>query len=150
MADRISKEKRSANMAAIRSRDTVPEVYFRKLLFARGLRYRKNAASVTGHPDIYLAGYRTAIFINGCYWHRHPGCRFAAAPKSNVGFWNAKFDRNVERDRRVREELRSQGIKCLIVWECTVRRMMKDKSLESEITDGVLDFIRSGGAFAEY
>ena len=79
-----SPEERSKNMSAIRSRDTKPEVYFRKLLFAQGYRYRLNAKTVPGHPDIYLKKYNTAIFVHGCFWHRHPGCKYTYMPKSRV------------------------------------------------------------------
>ena len=83
-----SAEDRSRNMAAIRSKDTKPEIFFRKLLFANGFRYRKNVNYVPGHPDLYLAKYHTAIFVHGCFWHRHKGCKYAYMPKSRQEFWN--------------------------------------------------------------
>ena len=92
MADIVSPEKRSQNMSAIRSKNTKPEVYLRKLLFAQGYRYRIADKSVPGHPDIFLRKYNTAIFVNGCFWHRHPGCKYAYTPKSRVEFWQKKFD----------------------------------------------------------
>lgn len=95
MADIVSPEKRSQNMSAIRSKNTQPEVYLRKLLFAQGYRYRIADKSVPGHPDIFLRKYNTAIFVNGCFWHRHPGCKFAYTPKSRVEFWQKKFDDNL-------------------------------------------------------
>lgn len=82
MTDIKSPEERSRNMAAIRSKDTKPEVYLRKLLFAQGYRYRKNYKKIPGHPDIYLPKYRTAIFVHGCFWHRHQGCKYAYMPKA--------------------------------------------------------------------
>ena len=105
MADIVSTEKRSQNMSAIRSKNTKPEVYLRKLLFAQGYRYRIADKSVPGHPDIFLRKYNTAIFVNGCFWHRHPGCKYAYTPKSRVEFWQKKFDDNVRRDSAVKAEL---------------------------------------------
>lgn len=124
-----SPEERSKNMAAIRSKNTKPEVYFRKLLFAQGYRYSLNSSKVPGHPDIYLRKYNTAIFVHGCFWHRHSGCQYAYMPKSRVEFWQKKFETNIKRDDVVRMELQDKGIKCLIVWECTVKKLMKDHEL---------------------
>ena len=138
MADIVSPEKRSQNMSAIRSKNTKPEVYLRKLLFAQGYRYRIAGKSVPGHPDIFLRKYNTAIFVNGCFWHRHPGCKYAYTPKSRVEFWQKKFDDNVRRDSAVKAELLEHGIKCLIVWECTIKRMQKDTIIHS-ITSVMLD-----------
>ena len=86
-----SPEERSKNMAAIRSKNTGPEMYFRKILFARGYRYSLNSDKIYGHPDIYLRKYNTAIFINGCFWHRHSGCKFAYMPKSRQDFWEKRL-----------------------------------------------------------
>lgn len=124
-----SPEERSRNMAAIRSKDTRPEIYFRKLLFAQGYRYSLNSSKIPGHPDIYLRKYNTAIFVHGCFWHRHSGCQYAYMPKSRVEFWQKKFEANVKRDYVVRTELQDKGIKRLIVWECTVKKLMKDAEL---------------------
>lgn len=132
MADTISPERRSRNMSAIKNKDTKPEVYLRRLLFHQGFRYRKNYSGVFGHPDIYLPKYKVAIFVHGCYWHRHSGCQYAYMPKSRVEFWQKKFDDNVRRDELVRETLESQGIRCLIVWECTVKKMRKDGEFEEK------------------
>ncbi len=131
-------------MSAIRSRDTKPEVYLRKLLFAEGYRYRIAEKSVPGHPDIFLRKYNTAIFVHGCFWHRHQGCQYAYNPKSRVDFWQKKFADNVKRDAAVKDELRKQNIKCLIVWECTIKRMMKTPKAESEIIKRCIDFMLSG------
>ena len=125
-----SPEERSRNMAAIRSKDTKPEIYFRKLLFAQGYRYSLNSKNIPGHPDLYLRKYNTAIFIHGCFWHRHPGCQYTYMPKSKVDFWRKKFEANVKRDHVVRLELQERGIKCLLVWECTVKRMKNQKESE--------------------
>lgn len=121
-----SPEERSKNMSAIRSGNTRPEIYFRKLLFAQGYRYSLGSEKVPGHPDIYLRKYNTAIFIHGCFWHRHPDCKYAYMPKSRVNFWQKKFEANVKRDYIVRMELSDRSVKCLIVWECTVKKMAKN------------------------
>ena len=118
-------------MSAIRSRDTKPEVYLRKLLFSRGFRYRKNDRAVFGTPDIWLPKYRAAVFVHGCFWHRHEGCRLAYTPGTRTEFWQKKLDANINRDRLVRETLEQQGIRCVIVWECTIRKMQKDTATES-------------------
>lgn len=139
-----SREDRSRNMAAIRYKDTKPEVYFRKKLFEKGYRYRKNVNYVFGHPDLYLAKYKTAVFVHGCYWHRHPGCKYAYSPKTRVDFWTNKFRRNVERDQLVLEELEKQGIRVLIVWECTIRKMMRNPEVEADILNQVCAALSNG------
>ena len=141
--DIVTSEQRSKNMAAIRSKDTKPEIYFRKLLFSRGYRYRINSKQVSGHPDIYLKKYNTAIFIHGCYWHRHEKCKYAYIPKSNEDFWNRKFYAKINRDAVVQEELKAGGIKCLIVWECTVRQMKKNEKVFDKCMKLVEDFLIS-------
>ena len=143
MADIVSPEKRSQNMSAIRSKNTKPEMYLRKLLFAQGYRYRIADKSVHGHPDIFLRKYNTAIFVNGCFWHRHPGCKFAYTPKSRVEFWQKKFDDNVRRDSAVKAELLEHGIKLLTVWECAIRRMQRDKIEEERALTKIIFFIKS-------
>ena len=112
-----SQQERSKNMAAIRSRNTSPELYLRKLLFARGYRYRVNVSNIPGHPDLYLRKYNTAVFVNGCFWHRHEGCRFAYTPKSRVEFWQKKFEANKRRDMQVRAELEE-------IWEKTKKTIL--------------------------
>ncbi|RGI73863.1 very short patch repair endonuclease, partial [Anaerobutyricum hallii] len=122
-----SAEERSKNMSAIHSKNTKPEVYLRKLLFAKGYRYGLNSKSVSGHPDIYLKKYNTAIFVHGCFWHRHERCKYAYIPKSRVEFWQKKFNANVKRDGIVRRELRDEKVKILVIWECTIKKMKKNK-----------------------
>ena len=133
MSDILSPEQRSKNMSAIHSKNTKPEVYLRKLLFAEGYRYRISENSIPGHPDIFLRKYNTAVFIHGCFWHRHEGCKYAYIPKSRLEFWQKKFDDNVRRDAAVKDELKKHGIKCLIVWECTIRQMKKEPQLRSRV-----------------
>ena len=149
MADIVSPEKRSQNMSAIRSKNTKPEMYLRKLLFAQGYRYRIADKSVPGHPDIFLRKYNTAIFVNGCFWHRHPSCKFAYTPKSRVEFWQKKFDDNVRRDSAVKAELLEHGIKLLTVWECAIRRMQRDKIEEERALAKIIFFIKSNEKNAE-
>lgn len=115
-----SKEARSYNMSRIRSTDTSPEVTLRKYLFSRGLRYRKNVRSLPGTPDLVFPKYRTVVFVHGCFWHRHPGCRYATTPATNTEFWNQKFQDNIERDRKVVSELSDLGWNIITVWECFV------------------------------
>lgn len=138
-----SPEERSKNMAAIHSKNTKPEIYLRKLLFARGYRYGVNSKSVPGHPDMYMKKYNTAVFVHGCFWHRHEGCKYAYMPKSRVEFWLKKFEANVKRDELVRKELASKKIKVLIVWECTIKRMKKDKKTEEEVISLIEKFLLS-------
>lgn len=138
-----SPEERSRNMAAIHSKNTKPEVWFRKQLFAKGYRYSLNTNKVPGHPDIYLRKYNTAIFVHGCFWHRHPGCKYAYMPKSRVAFWKKKFETNVKRDQEVQKELYNQGIKCLIIWECTIKKMKKDYDLYEKNMNIVAAFLKN-------
>lgn len=143
MADTISPERRSQNMSAIRSKNTKPEIYLRKLLFAEGYRYRIAEKSIPGHPDMFLRKYNTAIFVHGCFWHRHQGCKYAYTPKSRVEFWQKKFDDNVRRDAVVRTALQENNIKCLVVWECTIKQMMKSPQLRDQIITEICSFINS-------
>lgn len=138
-----SKEARSKNMSAIRSKDTKPEIYLRKLLFAEGFRYRISEKTIPGHPDMFLRRYNTAIFVHGCFWHRHPGCKYAYTPKSRVEFWQKKFEDNVRRDAVVKAGLQENKIKCLVVWECTIKQMMKSPQFKDQIMTDICSFIAS-------
>ena len=108
-------------MSRIKSGDTKPELAVRKALHAHGLRFRLHRKDLPGTPDIVLPKHSTVIFVHGCFWHRHKGCRFAYTPKSRMEFWQAKFDSNIERDRRVAQKLSDAGWKVLIIWECETR-----------------------------
>lgn len=141
--DIITEEQRSRNMAAIRSRNTRPELYMRKLLFSMGYRYSINSKKVSGHPDIYLKKYNTAVFINGCFWHRHEGCKYSYMPKSRVEFWQKKFEMNIRRDRVVKSELQDANVKCLVIWECSIKKMRKNPEFCSEILNIITDFFNS-------
>lgn len=132
MADRITSEVRSRNMAAIKGRDTIPEVVFRKKLFAKGLRYRKNVRALPGCPDIVLPKYKAVIFVNGCFWHMHNCDRFRW-PKTNPEFWENKILGNVDRDKQNYKKLREQGWKVIVVWECEIKKDLDeivDKTIE--------------------
>ncbi|MQP68392.1 DNA mismatch endonuclease Vsr [Niveispirillum sp. SYP-B3756] len=122
MADVVSKEIRSRMMASIRGKDTKPEMLVRQALTTAGVRYRLHRKDLPGAPDLVMASRRAVIFVHGCFWHRHKGCRYVKLPSSNVDFWRAKLDRNVERDRKVVDELIAAGWRILIVWECAIRR----------------------------
>ena len=120
--DTLTPEQRSLNMSHIHGRDTGPEVLVRKYLFAKGLRYRKNDKRFSGHPDIVFPKYKTVIFVHGCFWHGHEGCRYFRIPSTNVEFWEAKIRRNRERDTKDAAELEKLGWKVITVWECRIRR----------------------------
>jgi len=112
-------------MSRIRSSNTTPEIYIRSTLHRAGFRFRINCGGIFGNPDIYFSKKKVAVFVHGCYWHRHSGCKCAYVPKSNVDFWIAKFEANIKRDRIVLDTLRTQGIRVLIIWECAVKQMQK-------------------------
>jgi DNA mismatch endonuclease (patch repair protein) len=122
MVDRISKERRSWNMSRIRGKDTKPERVLRSLLHWSGFRFRLHDPALPGRPDIVLKKYRAAIFVHGCYWHRHPGCPNATTPGTRQKFWKEKFDRTVERDRQKAAELTALGWRVVTVWECELER----------------------------
>lgn len=129
-------------MSQIRSRDTKPETLVRHYLYARGFRYRKNVRTLPGSPDIVLGRYRTAIFIDGCFWHGHEECRYFRLPKTNTAFWQRKIERNRERDAADRLELRRLGWHVIRVWECQLKpavRMSTLRSIEQTLCGIFLD-----------
>ena len=129
--DKMSEEQRHRCMASIRGRDTKPELIVRRYLFGRGFRYRLNHPRLAGHPDIVLRKYRTVIFVNGCFWHGHKGCRYFTVPKSNTDFWSAKISRNAERDRSVQQQLAAMGWHCVTVWECQLMPKLRNDTLRA-------------------
>lgn len=129
-------------MARIRGRDTDPEMRFRRALREAGFGYRTQVRGLPGSPDVVMAGIGMAVFVHGCFWHRHPGCTRATTPKSSTGFWSAKFDANVARDRRSIALLRGAGWHVGVVWECEVR----DPESLSLAVQAVSEHRRSGSA----
>lgn len=134
MADNHSKEVRSINMSHIRSTNSKPEEIVRKYLFAEGFRYRKNVKKLPGCPDIVLPKYKTVIFVNGCFWHKHDCPRFVW-PSSNQDYWRPKILRNVERDNQSRKELETLGWKVITVWECELKKNVLNETLEKLIAE---------------
>ena len=147
--DKLSKQQRHANMAAIRSKDTKPEMIVRRGLWKRGFRYRLNHKRLPGHPDLVLRKYRTCIFVNGCFWHGHnvalpqmsdgrskkedviEDSKCCKIPKTNRVFWVAKIRRNKERDREEQKELAEMGWHCITIWECELTPKKREETLES-------------------
>lgn len=128
-----SKETRSYNMSCIKGKSTKPEKIVRKYLFSQGFRYRKNDKRLPGTPDIVLSKYKTVIFVNGCFWHGHEGCRYYVVPKTRTDFWLNKTNNNIERDRRKIVELEKLGWKVITVWECELKSKRINESLYSLI-----------------
>lgn len=128
--DNRSKESRSKNMSNIKSSGTKPEETVRKYLFSQGFRYRKNVKKLLGQPDIVLSKYKTVIFVNGCYWHGHEGCKYFVMPKTNVEFWKNKIEYNQNRDKENYRKLGELGWNVLLIWECEIRHGDKDKVLK--------------------
>ena len=131
MADTVSKEKRSDIMSHVTGKETKPEIIVRKYLFARGLRYRKNVKRLPGTPDIVFPKYKTAVFVNGCFWHGHKGCKYSHLPSSNFEYWEKKIADNTERDERKKRELEGLGYRVLIIWQCQLKSNTKIETLEA-------------------
>lgn len=125
MTDLMTPEQRHRCMAAIKGKDTRPEMLVRKYLFSKGLRYRVNDKRLPGSPDIVLKKFKTVIFIDGCFWHAHKGCKYYKMPKTNVDFWRAKIARNIARDYVNNVDLELSGWKVIRVWECDVKTKAK-------------------------
>ena len=123
---------RSQNMARIKSKNTKPEIYIRKLLYKMGYRYRVNYSQLSGTPDIFILKYNTAIFVNGCFWHRHENCKIATFPKTNTKYWEKKFRRNVERDIEVCEKLFEMDISVITIWECEINKMQRNEKYKGK------------------
>ncbi len=126
MSDKLTPEKRSWNMSRIKGKDTKIEVEVRKYLFSKGYRFRKNDKRYPGKPDIVLPKYHVAIFVHGCFWHRHEGCKDATTPKTRTEFWLEKFDKNVKNDQIKQEKLRELGWKVIVIWECELKRSFQE------------------------
>lgn len=128
--DNHSPKVRSYNMSQIKSTNTKPEEMVRKYLFSRGLRYRKNVKTLPGKPDIVLAKYKTIIFVNGCFWHGHNGCKYFVMPKSNTDYWTNKIKSNIDRDKTVIHNLFNMGWNVITVWECELKKEKINVTLE--------------------
>ena len=123
MSDHLSPKQRSWAMSRVRSKNTSAELRVRSLLHRAGYRYRLHLRGLPGTPDIVLPKYRTAIFVNGCFWHRHPGCPRSSVPKSNTSYWAEKFEQNVNRDKEAMEKLQQEGWAVFTVWECETKNV---------------------------
>lgn len=132
---------RSENMARIKYKDTKPEVFLRKLLWHQGFRYRINYKELPGKPDIYLSKYKTAIFVNGCFWHMHEGCKYSSIPKTNCDYWKEKLEGNVERDKKNCKELENMGINVIVIWGCEIKEMLKSEENKDKKINEILSII---------
>lgn len=139
MADIVTPEVRSRMMSRIRGRNTRPEVALRKALHRKGFRFRLHAKELPGSPDIVLPKWKTVLFVHGCYWHRHPKCRKATTPSSNIEFWTEKFRQNVERDARNTHDLHEAGWRVGVIWECAIGR-----EPPPDLVEYLLEFITKG------
>lgn len=129
MSDVHMPEVRSYNMSQIKGKDTKPEEMVRKYLFSQGFRYRKNVNNLPGKPDIVLSKYKTCIFVNGCFWHKHEGCKYFVWPKSNIEFWKNKIEANVLRDEMNNLKLVGLGWKVIVIWECQLKPKVRHQTL---------------------
>jgi len=127
MVDKISPEERSRVMSKVKGKDTEIERFVRSALHRRGFRFRKNVSDLPGKPDIVLPKYKCVVFINGCFWHQHEGCKRATVPKTRTEFWINKLNRNKERDKLNKDKLESAGWKFLTLWECSFRSIPEEK-----------------------
>ncbi|MCQ2146991.1 MAG: very short patch repair endonuclease [Bacteroidales bacterium] len=141
MGDKLTPEQRHHFMSRIRSKSTKPEVKVRRELFSRGYRFRLNVKKLPGSPDIVLPKYRTAIFVNGCFWHGHKGCKYYVLPKTNVEFWESKILRNRERDTIDYSRLEALHWNVIVIWECE----LKSSSFEARM-DKVIEALHSNKA----
>lgn len=136
MADIVDRKTRSRMMAGIRGKNTKPEMAVRRHLHRAGLRYRLHRRDLPGTPDLVLPKHEAVVFVHGCYWHQHPGCRFAVMPKSNTEFWREKLEGNRRRDLRHQRELRELGYRVFVIWECQLSERRLDV-LAERIRDGL-------------
>lgn len=133
--DKITPEQRHYTMSRIRGKDTKPEILVRKYLFSEGFRFRKNDKRYPGHPDIVLPKYKTVVFVNGCFWHGHEGCKYYTVPKTNTEFWVAKVQRNQARDRSDVTALSEMGWNVITIWECQLDKANINQTLEKLTAD---------------
>ena len=143
MVDNLTKDQRSKNMSRILSKNTKPELIFRKRLHGLGYRYRLHKKDLPGKPDLYLKKYNLAIFIHGCFWHQH-GCKYSGIPKSNKKFWKSKFNQNTTRDKINLKKLNQIGVRYEIIWECHIRNQI-EKELRRVIAR--TGYLKSSGGY---
>ncbi len=120
--DRLTPERRSWLMSRVGGRNTLPEILVRKMAHGMGFRFRLHGKGLPGKPDMVFASRKAVVFVHGCFWHRHEGCKYATSPKSRKKYWNEKFEANVERDRRTVAKLRRMGWRVMTVWACEIKR----------------------------
>lgn len=145
MADVVSPAKRSQMMSGIKGKNSLPEMLVRRVLFAMGYRFRLHRRDLPGVPDIVMPGRKIAIFVHGCFWHMHKGCRYAKMPATRTEFWKAKLEANVERDGRAVEKLQALGWRVLCVWECSTRDVHASGGLQA----AMIAWIEGGGQLGE-
>lgn len=133
--DRLTPARRSELMSKIRGKNTRPELAVRRTAHAMGLRFRLHRSDLPGKPDVVFPKFTTALFVHGCFWHRHPGCKKCSTPKSNITFWKSKFDKNIQRDEDVRQKLNALGWRVGTVWECETRNEETIKLRLYEVLD---------------
>ena len=131
-------------MAAIRCKDTSPELRVRRLLHHLGYRFRLHRRDLPGSPDIVLPKHRTVVFVHGCFWHRHPGCRYTTTPKTSADFWTNKFEQNIRRDHHQQQQLREMGWSVMVIWECELRDLQSLKTRLVQIRATASEFNGSG------
>lgn len=132
---------RSETMSMVKSKNTKPEIYVRKLLWSKGIRYRVNYNKLPGKPDIFISKYNTVIFVNGCFWHFHKNCKLSVIPKTNVEFWTNKFKNNQNRDKSNYKKLKKLGIKVIVIWGCQIDKMLRNDKKVIERINKILDNI---------
>lgn len=137
MTDVVSPAKRSQMMSGIKGKNSQPELLVRRLLFAAGYRFRLHRRDLPGTPDIVMPAHKVAVFVHGCFWHLHHGCRYAKIPATRPDFWQAKLEANVDRDRRAIEKLQASGWRVLVVWECATRNVESVACLQESMSQWI-------------
>ncbi|MBX7532631.1 DNA mismatch endonuclease Vsr [Qipengyuania sp. 1XM1-15A] len=145
MTDTVDSKTRSRMMAGIGGKDTKPEMLVRRALHRRGFRFRLHAKDLPGRPDLVFPKYRAVVFVHGCFWHRHEGCRFATVPSTRADFWKKKFEANVARDQKVIAGIRAKGWRTAVVWECTT----KGRGRSELVVDALAEWLTGESSFIE-